>query len=246
MRLKDKVAVVTGGGRGIGQATSLLFAEEGASVMVADIDSTSAEQVEKAIIAKGGKAVFSAVDVTNRASIDAMMSATKTAFGKIDILINNAGINRDTLAIRMKEEQWDLVLDINLKGTFLCCQAVFKYLKDAGGRIINTASIAALGNPGQVNYSASKGGVISLTRTLALEWSRYNINVNSVAPGATMTPMLESVPEDMREKYKAQIPLKRFAHPREIAQAHLFLCSDEASYITGQILFVDGGISVGL
>lgn len=247
MRLKDKAAIVTGGGRGIGEAVCRRFAAEGASVLSADLDLESARKVAETIKAEGGKAAAAQVDVTDKSSVKAMVFSCLEEFGRVDILINNAGINRDALAMRMREEQWDLVMSVNLKGTFLPCQAVMKPMKDGGGgRIVNTSSIGSLGNIGQANYAASKGGVISLTSTLALEFARFNINVNCVAPGAVMTPMFETVPEEMRERFRERIPMGRFAAPEEIAAAHLFFCSPDADYITGQTLFVDGGISVGI
>lgn len=247
MRLNEKTAIVTGGGRGIGRAACIRFAREGAEVIVADVDETSADNVADEIQADGGKARPVKVDVTDKASVKNMIDSCLSEFGKLNILINNAGINRDTIAAIMREEQWDQVINVNLKGTFLCCQAAIRPLRDSGsGRIINTSSIAALGNIGQANYAASKGAVISLTRTLALELANYKITVNCVAPGATMTPMFEKVPDNRKEKYQERIPLKRFADPGEIAAVHLFLASDEASYITGQTIFIDGGASVGL
>lgn len=247
MRLNEKAAVITGGGRGIGRATCIRFAQEGAAVVVADVDEESAKTTAGEIEAEGGKARPVIVDVTDKASVKNMIDTCLNEFGKLNILINNAGINRDTIAAIMREDQWDQVINVNLKGTFLCCQAGLKPLRDSGsGRIINTSSIAALGNIGQSNYAASKGGVISLTKTLALEFANYKITVNCVAPGATMTPMFEKVPDNLKDKYRERIPLKRFADPGEIAAVHLFLASDEASYITGQTIFIDGGISVGL
>lgn len=246
MRLKDKIALITGGGAGIGRETALRFAKEGAKIFVADINTETAQKVADEIKALGGQAASCAVNVTDKDSVDAMVKACVDAFGGLDILINNAGVNRDALFIRMKEDQWDFVLDVNLKGTFLCSQAAAKAMMKKGGKIVNTASVAALGNYGQANYSASKGGVVSLTATLALELARYNINVNAIAPGTTQTAMLDTVADDLKVKYIDRIPLKRFAEPWEIAAAHVFLCSDEAAYITGQTLFIDGGISVGL
>jgi len=246
MRLKDKIAIITGGGRGIGEETCRLFAAEGASIMVADMDIESAEKVATEINKSGGKAHSVKVNVTNLESVKAMITTCTDTFGGLDILINNAGVTKDNLFIRMKEEEWNLVLDVNLKGTFLCSQAAFRAMRKSGGRIVNTASVASLGNPGQANYSSSKGGVISLTKTMALELARYNILVNCVAPGPVMTPMFENVPEEMRDKFREMIPLKRYADPIDIAKAHLFFCSDDSPYITGQTLFVDGGASVGL
>ena len=246
MRLENRVAIVTGGGQGIGRAVCLRFAKEGAAVAVADIAFDAARNVAAEIETAGGKALPIEVNVTDKESVKAMVNACLDKFGKLDILINNAGINRDTFIIRMTEEHWDQVMQVNLKGTFLCSQAVILYMKkNKWGRIVNTASIAALGNIGQANYSASKAGVIAFTKTLALEVAGYNINVNCVAPGATMTPMFESVQDKMKEFYLQKIPLKRFADPDEIAKVHLFLASEEASYITGQTIFVDGGLSIG-
>jgi len=174
-----------------------------------------------------------------------MVQAARDAYEKIHVLINNAGITRDTLTPRMSVENWDLVMDVNLKGTFLCCKYALSKM-ERGGRIVNTASISTKGNVGQSNYSASKMGVIGLTRTLALEYARRKICVNCVAPGAVATPMLEQVPEKMREAMISRIPLGEPIPPIEIARAHLFLSSDEAGFITGQTLFVDGGMSVGI
>ncbi|MEM2870581.1 MAG: 3-oxoacyl-ACP reductase FabG [Thermoplasmata archaeon] len=247
MRLKDRVAIVTGGASGIGEATCVRFAQEGARVVVADIDLAGAEMVCAKIKEAGGRAVAARVDVRSAADAKAMVEAALKEFGQLDILINNAGINRDAMAKKMTEEQWDTVVDVNLKGTFLCSQAAaVPMMERRYGRIVNTSSIGALGNIGQANYSASKAGVIGLTRTLALEFARYGITVNCVAPGATKTRMTAGIPPDIASKFIESIPLKRFAEPSEIASAHLFLASDEASYITGQVLFVDGGISVGL
>jgi 3-oxoacyl-[acyl-carrier protein] reductase len=247
MRLKDRVAIVTGGGAGIGEATCLRFAQEGAKLVVADVDLAGAEKVAKIILDRGGQAIAFKVDVRLAADVTNMVGAALKNFGALDICVNNAGINRDAIAKRMTEEQWNMVLDVNLKGTFLCCQAAsVPMMEKKYGRIINTSSIGSLGNIGQANYSASKAGVIGLTKTLALELAKYNINVNCVAPGATMTQMTAQIPPDIAAKFKEGIPLRRFADPVEIANAHVFLASEEASYITGQLLFVDGGISVGI
>jgi NAD(P)-dependent dehydrogenase (short-subunit alcohol dehydrogenase family) len=247
MKLKDRVAIVTGGGSGIGEATALKFSEEGAKVVVADMDINSAEKVTETIKSRGNEAIAIKIDVAKKTDALEMAKQTIDRFSRVDILINNAGINRDAFAKKMTEEQWDIVLNVNLKGTFLCCQAVIEPMSAQNyGRIVNTASIGALGNLGQSNYSASKCGVIGLTRTLALELSKNNITVNCVSPGATKTPMTAKMPQDIADRFKGMIPLKRFAEPLEIASAHLFFASDEASYITGQVLFVDGGLSVGI
>ncbi len=255
MRLQDKVAIVTGGGSGIGQATCLRFAAEGARVVVADINFAAASAVADAARAAGGQAIPMEVNVADRASVERLVERALAEYGRLDILINNAGINRDALFVRMKDgeirkmsdEQWDAVIAVNLKGTFLCSQAAaVPMIRQNYGRIVNTSSIGALGNIGQANYAASKAGVIGLTYTLALELARYNITVNCVAPGATRTPMTAGIPDNLREALIQKIPLRRMAEPEEIANLHLFLASDEAAYITGQVIFCDGGISVGI
>lgn len=247
MRLKDRVAIITGGGSGIGEATALKFSEEGAKVVVADVVMEGANKVVDSVRAAGREAIAVNVDVTKKSDTLALAKQAVEKFGRVDILINNAGINRDAFAKKMTEEQWDTVLNVNLKGTFLCCQAVIEPMSAQNyGRIVNTASIGTLGNPGQANYAASKCGVIGLTKTLALELSRNNITVNCVSPGATKTPMTSKMPPDIAEKFKGMIPLKRFAEPVEIANAHLFFAGDDAGYVTGQVLFVDGGLSVGI
>ena len=247
MSLEGKVAVITGGGRGIGEATALAFAHAGATVAVADLDAGLAGTVAAAITATGGRASAHAVDVSDRQAVEATMAAVVQRHGSLDILINNAGINRDALAKKMDAARWDQVIAVNLTGTWNCAQAAARPMMEArSGRIVNTASVGVRGNVGQANYSASKAGVIGLTRTLALELARYGINVNCIAPGATATPMLAGIPAEMAQGLKERIPLGRFALPEEIAQVHLFLCGDGAAYITGQVLFVDGGLSIGL
>ncbi len=242
--LKDKVAWITGGASGIGAATAKRFANEGALLALTDVNQEALDGIAGEI---GGEILTLTADVSKRDEVQAAAKAIEERFGRIDILICNAGINRDTFAMKMSEEKWDLVLDVNLKGTFLCCQAAFpSMMRNRSGRIMTTASVGALGNPGQANYAASKAGVIGLTKTLALEWARYNITVNCVAPGATMTPMLETVPEKMREEMLKQIPLGRFGQPEDVAAAHVFFCSDDAAFITGQVLFIDGGMSTGI
>ncbi len=193
--------------------------------------------------------------MTDRGVVDGMVDTALETYGRLDILINNAGIVRDGFAVKIKddevqfmgEDMWDSVIAVNLKGSFLCAQAAaVPMIQQGSGRIVNTSSVASLGNMGQANYSASKAGVIGLTRTLALEWARFNINVNCVAPGAVRTRMTEGIPEKLMDGLIKKIPLSRLADPEEVASAHLFLVSDEASYITGQVLFVDGGVSVGV
>ena len=254
MRLKDKVAWITGAGAGIGRATALRFAAEGARLFLSDVDERGVKEVAGAVIAAGGRAATGLGNVGRRDDVQALLEQALQTYGRLDILINNAGINRDALAVKVKDdevrlmddERWDSVLEVNLKGTFLCAQAAaVPMIRQNYGRIVNTSSIAALGNIGQANYSASKAGVIGLTKTLALEWARFHINVNCVAPGATETRMTAGIPEKLREALIEKIPLRRLARPEEIAAVHLFFVSDDADYITGQVLLVDGGISVG-
>lgn len=247
MTLQDRVTIITGAGRGIGEVIAKRFAEAGSIVICTDIDGESVEGTADTIRSAGGRAETVVVDVADKNAVDAMVKQIVKDHGRLDILINNAGITRDNLAMRMSETEWDLVTRVNLRGTWIPSQAVIRPMrKNRWGRIVNTASVAALGNVGQANYSATKGAVISLTRTLALELASSGITVNCVAPGAVMTAMLEAVPEENRKLYLDRIPLKRFGTPDDIAATHLFLCSDEAGYITGQTIFVDGGLSVGM
>ena len=246
MRLKSKVALITGGGSGIGEATVLKFSEEGAKVVINDVNKDNANKLAEKLKAKGCEVLVCIADVCKKSDVEKMIKQIIDKFGRLDILVNNAGINRDSFAKKMSEEQWDKVIDVNLKGTFLCAQAALvPMMEQKSGKIINTASIGALGNLGQANYSASKAGVIGLTKTLALEGARYNINVNCVSPGATNTAMTAGMPPEIAQKVKEKIPLRRFAEPNDIAEMHLFLASEKSSYITGQVIFVDGGISVG-
>ncbi len=244
-RLDGKVAIITGAAAGIGETTARLFAAEGAKVVACDVSMEPLEEIVGAIKAEGGEAIAVKCDVSQESAVKEMIQTTMKEFDKIDILINNAGITRDTLTPRMSVENWDLVMSINLKGTFLCSKYALAKM-ERGGKVVNTASIATLGNKGQSNYAASKMGVIGLTRTLALEYARKKICINAIAPGAVDTPMLQAVPEKMREKMIEMIPLGEAIPPIDIARAHLFLASDEANFITGQCIFVDGGMSVGI
>jgi 3-oxoacyl-[acyl-carrier protein] reductase len=247
MRLQDKTAFVTGAGSGIGRATALRFASEGALVGVADIDTAAASHVVKEIETAGGAAVSVELDVSDAASVAGAFDSFLAAAKSLDVLVNCAGINRDGFAKTMSGDDWDLVLNVNLKGTFLTCQAALVNMAThKSGSIINTASIAVRGNIGQANYAASKSGIIGLTRTLALEGARYGVRVNCVSPGPTRTPMAEAVPEKIRDAIVAAIPLQRMAEPEEIAAAFLFLASDEASFVTGEHFFCDGGINIGV
>jgi len=254
MLLENKVALITGGGSGIGRATALRFVQEGARVAICDLDEAGLEATRREAEQAGGQVVPLRGNVARREDVQRIVDAVLQKYARLDILINNAGITRDALTARVKEgeikfmsdEQWETVLDVNLKGTWLCSQiASVAMIQQKYGRIVNTASVAALGNVGQANYSASKAGVIGLTRTLALEWARFNIAVNCVAPGAVKTRMTAAIPENILAGLLEKIPYKRMAEPAEIAAVHAFLASDQASYITGQVIFVDGGLTVG-
>jgi 3-oxoacyl-[acyl-carrier protein] reductase len=246
LRLDGRVAIVTGAGNGIGAATARRLAQEGARIAAIDLSAEDLDATVRSIGNAGGEAVALVGDVSRAEEIAELVERVRERFERIDILINNAGINRDAMAAKLTEDQWDAVLDVNLKGSFLCAQAVQPAMRARNdGRVVNTASIAALGNIGQSNYAASKAGLIGLTRTLALEWSRYGIRVNCVAPGGTETRMTAGIPDEIRERVTSRIPLKRMAKPEEIAAVHAFLVSDDASYITGQVIFVDGGLSIG-
>ena len=254
MLLADKVALITGAGSGIGRATAVRFAREGAKLLLNDLDEEGLEATKAEVEEEGGNAVSVVANVADRADVQRVVDAALEAFGRLDVLINNAGITRDGFTTRVKDgdvrymsdEQWDAVLDVNLKGTWLCAQAAaVPMIEQESGRIVNTASVAALGNIGQANYSASKAGVIGLTKTLALEWARFGIAVNCIAPGAVRTSMTETIPEKVMTGLLGHIPYHRLAEPEEVAAVHAFLASDEASYITGQVLFVDGGLTAG-
>jgi 3-oxoacyl-[acyl-carrier protein] reductase len=255
MRLQGKVALITGAANGIGRATALRFAREGACLALSDLDESGLRTVQDEIAADGDAQVaLIPGNVTRRPDVQRMVDTALERFGHLDILINNAGITRDALTCRVKDgevklmsdEQWDAVLDVNLKGTWLCSQiAALAMMPQAHGRIVNTASVGALGHIGQANYAASKAGVIGLTKTLALEWARFGIAVNCIAPGGVKTQMTAAIPEKIMGGLLQKIPYRRLAEPEEIAAVHLFLASDDNSYMTGQVIFVDGGQTTG-
>jgi 3-oxoacyl-[acyl-carrier protein] reductase len=242
-----KVALVTGAARGIGEATALRLAADGYDLAVADLELASLKEVVALIEKQGKKALPLAGNVSVASDVKAWAERCKSEFGRIDVLVNNAGITRDGLLSKLTEEAWDQVLDVNLKGPFLLTQAFASLMvEQKQGVIINISSIAALGNVGQTNYSASKAGVLGLTKSWALELARFGIRVNAVAPGFVDSVMTQKVPPEIKEKFISKIPLKRMAKPDEIAAVVAFLASPAASYLTGQCLFVDGGLSVGI
>ncbi len=244
MKLSGKVALVTGAAQGIGKAIALLLARNGADIAVSDINLEKAEETAKEISAIGPKAMAVKVDVANLSDVERMVEGILEKLAKIDILVNNAGITRDKLVLRMTEEDWDAVLGVNLKGTFNCTKAVLRHMaKQRSGKIVNIASVVGeMGNAGQANYSASKAGVIGLTKTIAKEYAQRGINVNAIAPGYIETPMTEALPEKAKEELRKLIPMERLGRPEDVAEAVLFLVSEESSYITGQVLNVNGGI----
>jgi 3-oxoacyl-[acyl-carrier protein] reductase len=245
--LKDKVALVTGASQGIGRATSRALAEAGAKVAVAARTAEKLVSLAAEIEGAKGTALAVPMDVADPAQVKAGFQQTLAKFGRLDILVNNAAITRDTLALRMKLEDWDAVLRTNLTGAHLCIQqALGAMLKQRSGRIINITSVVAeTGNPGQANYIASKAGLIGLTRAIAVEVASRNITVNAVAPGFIETAMTEPLSQEIRDKLKSLIPLGRFGADRDVAAAIVFLASDEAGYITGQVLGVNGGMHMG-
>lgn len=245
--LAGKVALVTGASRGIGRAVSLLLAERGAKVVVNYAgNQAAAEEVVAKIRELGGEAIAVQGDVAKAEDADKLISSATETFGRLDILVNNAGITKDNLLIRMKEEDWDSVIATNLKGVFNCTKAAAKIMmKQRYGRIINVTSVVALlGNPGQANYVAAKSGVIGLTKSNARELASRNITVNAVAPGYIQTDMTAALQDDVKDSLSKQIPLGRLGEPEDIAKAVVFLASDDASYITGQVLAIDGGMAM--
>ncbi len=244
MMLDSRVALITGGGRGIGREIALRLAREGADIAVCDVNRESLEEVKKDIESLGRKCLTFETDVTKKNQVEDMVSKILDNLKKVDILINNAGITRDNLLVRMSEADWDAVLDINLKGVYTCTKAVAKpMMKQRWGRIVNIASIIGImGNAGQANYAASKGGIIAFTKSIAKELASRNINVNAIAPGFIQTEMTKRLPENHKEEMLKTIPLNRFGEPSDVADVALFLVSDSSSYITGHVIQVDGGM----
>jgi 3-oxoacyl-[acyl-carrier protein] reductase len=241
---RDRIAVVTGASRGIGRSIALALAAKGAVIVAVDMDQTATDAVVAELQAAGTKALAVVGDVTVPADVERMIEAATEAFGRVDILVNNAGITRDGLLMRMKDEDWDAVLNVNLKGAFLCTRAAFKVMsKQRYGRIINIASVVGqMGNAGQANYCASKAGLIGLTKSNARELAKRSITVNAVAPGFIATAMTDALSEKVRDELITQIPLERLGSADDIANAVVFLASEQSGYITGHVLSVNGGM----
>jgi 3-oxoacyl-[acyl-carrier protein] reductase len=241
MRFKDKIVMVTGGAAGIGRVTAEAFAREGAKLAICDVNPETGEAAAKSL---GAEASFEKVDVANETDVSEWTDQVVKRYGRIDVLVNNAGITRDALLLRMKAADWDLVMNVNLKGAFLCTRAVVRYMaQQRSGRIVNVASVVGVvGNAGQANYVASKAGLIGLTKTVAREFAARGITVNAVAPGFIATQMTAVLSEKVKEGFLSQIPLGRAGTAEEVASAVTFLASDQAAYLTGQVLHVSGGM----
>ena len=244
LALEGKLALITGGARGIGKEIAMLFANEGANIAICDVNLEETQKTAKEIENLGRQGLAFKADVTSSSQVQDMMDKILDKFNKIDILINNAGITKDNLLLRMSEEDWDKVIAVNLKGTFVCTKIVSRVmLKQRFGRIVNLASIIGImGNAGQANYAASKAGIIGLTKSVAKELASRNICVNAIAPGFIMTDMTAKLPEDVQKKMLSVIPLARFGEAKDVADLALFLSSESSSYITGQVIQVDGGM----
>jgi 3-oxoacyl-(acyl-carrier-protein) reductase len=246
MNFTDKTALVTGSGSGIGRAIALLLAQAGANLVINDVSQDDAQATVEKIQSTGRKAIFAWANVALKNEVREMFTSVRSEFGQLDILVNNAGITRDSFLMKMTEDQWDQVIDVNLKGVFNCCQFAARMMSERQyGKIVNIASASGqIGNIGQINYAASKGGVIAMTKTLAKELASFNINVNAVSPGFIETPMTERVPDKVKDFLIGQIPLGRAGTPEDVAHTVCFLASDEAAYITGQVISCNGGMVV--
>lgn len=246
MNFTDKTALVTGSGSGIGRAIALLLAQAGANLVINDVSQDDAQATVDKIQSTGRKAIFACANVALKNEVREMFASVGSEFGQLDILVNNAGITRDSFLMKMTEDQWDQVIDVNLKGVFNCCQFAARMMSERQyGKIVNIASASGqIGNIGQINYAASKGGVIAMTKTLSKELASFNINVNAVAPGFIETPMTQKVPDKVKDFLIRQIPLGRAGTSEDVAHAVCFLASDEAAYITGQIISCNGGMVV--
>jgi len=244
MDFKGQVGIITGGTRGIGKAVAQGLAQKGVNVVVAARTLAAAHEVAASLSQQGVTAIGMKLDVSNAEEVEKVFEATRKEFGRIDILVNNAGITKDGLLMRMREDAWDAVMDINLKGVFLCSREAIKDMtRQRYGRIINLSSVAAfMGNPGQANYSASKAGIVGFTKTVAREYAVRGVTVNAVAPGFIETAMTDVLPANIKDEMKKMIPLGRFGTVDDVAQAVVFLASPDAGYITGQVIHVNGGM----
>ena len=244
MNLSNRVAIVTGSGQGIGREIALTLSSHGASVVISDVNPATAKETAAEIESRGSKSAAITANVTSAEEVGKLVEQTLSQFGHIDILVNNAGITRDTLLLRMSEAEWDMVLATNLKGAFICTQAVLRHMiRQRWGRIINIASVVGLiGNAGQANYSAAKAGIIGLTKTTAREVASRGVTANAVAPGFIDTEMTRKLSDNVKQEFLKQIPLGYAGTPRDVAYAVAFLASEEAQYITGQVLNIDGGM----
>lgn len=243
MNLQSKVALITGSGRGLGKAIAIKLAMEGADIVINDVNIKEAESTATEIEALGRKTLVSSASVSDRGQVEKLFEEIKNKFGRLDILVNNAGITKDSLLLKMTEEQWKQVMDVNLTGVFNCTQLAAMLMKEQNfGKVVNLSSIAGqMGNVGQLNYSATKAGVIGMTKTLAKELARFNVNVNAIAPGIIKTPMTDAIPEKVMDGMLKQIPLGRIGQAEDIANLVKFLVSEESQYITGQIIACNGG-----
>lgn len=242
-----RVVLITGAGQGIGAAIARRFALQGEKLVLVDVNAEQLRLLAESLADTGCEQMQMTADVANKDQVNELVRRVVERFGRLDVLVNNAGIIRDNLISNISEQDWDQVLDVNLKGAFLCCQAVFPTFKQQrSGKIVNIVSRAWLGSIGQANYTASKGGLVSLTRSLALEFARFQVNVNAVAPGAIDSPMTQGLTQEARERLIRMQPTGKMGRVEDIAAAVAFLASDDAEFITGQVLHVDGGKSVGL
>ena len=245
-KLENKIAIITGGADGLGKAGAQLMAQQGAKVVIWDLNEEKGAETVQQIVKNGGEAVFAKVNTADMQQVEQAVTNVITQFGRIDILVNNAGITRDSTLMKMTRDQWDQVIDVNLTGVFNCTKCVAPHMvANKFGRIINTSSVVALyGNFGQTNYVATKAGLIGMTKTWARELGRKGVNVNAVAPGFIATEMVMKMPENVLEAMQAKVPLQRLGKPEEIAAIYLFLASDDSSYVNGTVISADGGMTI--